>query len=71
MFFPTLPARVAKTLTAANADDARNLLAWPHIVRGYGPVRAANTQTARANAAGLRERYDAKQTPDPLRVAAE
>lgn len=55
---------IAATLTPPRMAAAEALARWPLTVRGYGPVRAANTVKAQAEAERLRNAYDA----DPARV---
>ena len=62
--------RIAATLTAANVAAGTALAAWPAAVKGYGPVRAANTAKAEAARAALEASYEAAATPTAL-VAAE
>ena len=55
--------RIAKTLTDDRVEAAAALAAWPERVKGYGPVRAKNTEAARAEEARLRAQYDGSSSP--------
>ncbi|MCF3934537.1 indolepyruvate ferredoxin oxidoreductase family protein [Acuticoccus sp. M5D2P5] len=60
---------IAATLTGARLDPAIALAAWPDMVKGYGPVRAANTARALKAEEERRAAYDSP--PDTRLMAAE
>ncbi|WP_108661532.1 indolepyruvate ferredoxin oxidoreductase family protein [Acuticoccus kandeliae] len=60
-------AHIAATLTAERSADAVALAGWPSMIKGYGPVRAANTERALEREAELRAVYD---TPTDSRLIA-
>ena len=55
--------RIARTLTADRVEAAAALAAWPERVKGYGPVRAKNTEAAQAEEERLRAEYDGASAP--------
>ncbi|WP_420392778.1 indolepyruvate ferredoxin oxidoreductase family protein [Acuticoccus sp.] len=59
--------RIAATLTADRLQAAVALARWPEPIKGYGPVRAANTARARAE----RERLEAGYAERRTLIAAE
>ena len=53
-----------------NPEAARALAEWPLEVKGFGPVKAANAEKAKARVAGLLQAYR-DGVPVPERAAAE
>ncbi|ABV93504.1 putative indolepyruvate oxidoreductase [Dinoroseobacter shibae DFL 12 = DSM 16493] len=62
-------ARVQAEMTPARAEAARALLAWPDMVRGFGPVKAQAVETMRARRAELWAAFEAAE--DAVAQAAE
>lgn len=62
-------ARVAAEITPERRDAACALLAWPDVVRGFGPVKLAAAETMRKRRAELWAAFEA--APATIAVAAE
>ncbi|WP_425090492.1 indolepyruvate ferredoxin oxidoreductase family protein [Tropicimonas sp. S265A] len=62
-------AEVSTHLTPDRIDAAAALLAWPDLVRGFGPVKAASIETMRARRAELWQAFHAG--PGAMAQAAE
>lgn len=68
--YEVLVAEVAARLVHGAMADAERLLAWPDAIRGFGPVKAASVDAARASHDRLRAAFDAACAA-PLPAAAE